>query len=163
MPHALVLVVLLAVGCTGGDDAAGGNEATTTTEVRRSTADDVPLRVGQCGHVPRIRVGGPVDPAAIDIVPCDEPHDVEVVLVADHPAGPSIDFPGETAVDDYAVDRCTTEFEAYVGVPYEASVLDVAYVAPGEDGWDGGDRRIACVVYHLDLEPLTGSVRGSGR
>lgn len=115
-----------------------------------------------CGDVGRITVGGPLDPAAIVEVPCGQPHDVEVAAVLEHPAGAELDFPGEAAVDGYATDQCLLLFDGYVGAPYESSQLDVAYVAPGEDGWEDGDRRIACVLYNLDLVPLTGSVRGTG-
>lgn len=152
-------------GCSGGGDGDAGRDGegpTTSTTVVRSTAAEVPLDVGQCGDVPRIRVGGPLDPASIRTVPCQQPHDVEVGAVFDHPAGPGLDFPGEAAVDGFATDRCIERFAEYVGAAYEASSLDIAYVAPGEDGWDAGDRRIACVLYHLDFAPLTGSVRGTG-
>jgi hypothetical protein len=151
--------LLASTACTGGDDAGG--EATTTTVVR-STAQDAPLEVGQCGDVPRIRVGGPLDPARVADVPCAQPHDVEVAAVFDHPAADDAGFPGEAAVDGYATDECLRRFEAYVGTPYQASTLDVAIVAPGEDGWEDGDRRIACVLYHIDFAPLTGSTRGAG-
>jgi hypothetical protein len=156
-------LVTLAACSGGGDGEAGDDGETTTTTVVRSTAEEVPLRVGQCGDVPRIRVGGALDPARIDTVPCEQPHDVEVGAVFDHPAGPDLDFPGEDSVDAFATDQCILRFEEYVGAAYEASVLDIAFVAPGEEGWEDGDRRIACVLYHLDFAPLTGSVRGTGR
>jgi hypothetical protein len=151
--------VLASAACTGGDDSGG--EATTTTVVR-STAEDAPLGVGQCGDVPTIRVGGPLDPARVAEVPCDQPHDVEVAAVLEHPADLDAAFPGQAAVDGYATDQCLRRFEDYVGTPYQASSLDVAIVAPGEGGWEDGDRRIACVLYHIDFAPLTGSARGAG-
>lgn len=129
----------------------------------RSTADEAPLEVGQCGDVPRVRVGGALDPARIVEVPCDQPHDVEVASVFEHPSARGVRFPGEANVDGYATDECLRRFEAYVGSPYRTSTLDVAFVAPGEEGWDDGDRRVACIVYHADFAPLTGSVRGTGR
>ena len=156
---ALALTALV-TACSGGDDATG-DDADATTTVVRSTAEDAPLAVGQCGDVPRIRVGRALDPAAVEDVPCGDPHDVEVAAVLDHPAGPESDFPGEDAVDGYAADQCQRRFADYVGIDYQASVLDIAYVAPGEGGWDDGDRRIACVLYHSDFAPLTGSVRGT--
>jgi hypothetical protein len=130
--------------------------------VARSTADEAPLDVGECGEVPTIRVGIAIDPATIDAVACEQPHDVEVAVVLEHPAAPGADFPGTDAVDGYATDQCLLRFEEYVGAPYATSSLDVAFVAPGEDGWDDGDRRIACVLYPADFGPLTGSVRGTG-
>ena len=81
-----------------------------------------------------------------------------MAAVFDYPAGAGLDFPGADAVDGYATDQCLERFEAYVGSAVRASTLDVAFVAPGEDGWDEGDRRIACVLYHIDFAPLTGSV-----
>ena len=159
---------MLLAGCTGGggggDDPPGDAGATTATTapVDRQTAEEVPLEVGQCGDVPGLRVGGPLDPAAIATVPCEQPHDVEVAAVLEHPAGPTLDFPGQEAVDAYATDQCIVRFEDYVGTPYERSALDVAFVAPDEDGWNDGDRRIACVVYHVDFSDLTGSVEGTG-
>ena len=149
--------------CSGDDAEAAGDAGTTTSTIVRSTAEDVPLEVGQCGDVPTIDVGGPLDPAAIVDVACDQPHDGEIAAVFAHPADASSDFPGVDAVAGYATGQCLTRFEDYVGAAYEASSLDVAFVAPGEDGWDAGDRRIACVLYHVDFEPLTTSVRGSGR
>jgi hypothetical protein len=59
-------------------------------------------------------------------------------------------------------DRCLEEFEAYVGIPYEDSVLEFdAYLYPTAETWGAGDREIVCAAYNLDLTPLTGSVKGS--
>lgn len=127
----------------------------------RSTAEEVPLEVGQCGDVDDLRIGV-VDPASIVTVDCAQPHDVEVGAVFDHPAGAGTAFPGTASVDGYAFDECIRRFGEYVGTPYEESTLDFAFVAPGEDGWDDGDRRVACVLYHFDLAPLIGSVEGLG-
>lgn len=157
---------MLLLGCAacsagGGGDEGGGSEAPSTTVVR-STAEQVPLAAGDCGNVPRLRVGGALDPATIEPVACTEPHDIEIGAVLDYPAGRDLDFPGTVAVDGYATDQCIERFEAYVGAPYATSTLDVLIVAPDEDGWDEGDRRVACVLYHVDFQPLTQSVAGTG-
>ena len=157
----LVLSLGLGVGCSGGGGDEGADEATTTT-IERATAEEAPVDVGDCGVVPRLRVGGVLDPASIDVVDCTVPHDVEVSAVFDYPAGPELDFPGTVAVDGYATDQCLERFEDYVGAPYETSSLDTIIIAPDEDGWDDGDRRIACVLYHVDFQDLTASVAGSG-
>ena len=49
-----------------------------------------------------------------------------------------------------------------MGAPYAESELDVLIIAPDEDGWDDGDRRIACVLYHTNFDPLTTPVANSG-
>jgi hypothetical protein len=155
----ITLLLLAACGDGGGDEQQADGPTTT---IRRATAEEVPVTVGQCGNVPRLRVGGALDPATITEVACSEPHDVEIGAVFDYPAGPDLDFPGAVSVDGYATDQCIERFEAYVGAPYATSVLDVLIIAPDEDGWDAGDRRIACVLYHVDFQDLTGSVAGSG-
>jgi len=168
--RAIACASLLVVGVAGlagcGDDGDGddgdGSEATTTT-VLRSTAEEAPVSPGDCGNVPRIQVGGALDPATIELVPCDEPHLMEIGAVFDYPLGPDADFPGVISVDGYATAQCLERFDAYVGAPYAESELDVLIIAPDEDGWDDGDRRIACVLYHVDFQELTGTVEGTGR
>lgn len=169
-PVAAVAAVALTGGMAwfvlaGGDGggAGDGDAAATTTTVRRTTAEEAPVSPGDCGDVPRLQVGGALDPATIEHVDCDEPHLMEIGAVFEYPLGPGADFPGSTHVDGYATQECLERFEAYVGAPYAESELDVLIVAPDEDGWDDGDRRIACVLYHTNFEELVGSVAGSGR
>ncbi len=161
--RALLTALVVVSGCTGGrgGDDEGAAQSTTTT-VRRSTAVEAPLRVGQCGDVPRLQVGGALDPATVTDRPCTEPHAVEIGAVFDFPAGPDVEFPGVESVDGYATDECVQRFEPYVGAPYDTSTLDVLIVAPDEAGWEEGDRRIACVLYHVDFQPITASARASG-
>jgi hypothetical protein len=158
---ALLGLGALTVGCSddGGDDDA---EATTTTVVR-TTEEEAPVSPGDCGNVPRLQVGGALDPATIELVPCEEPHLMEIGAVFEYPLPPDSDFPGTISVDGYATEQCLERFESYVGAPYADSVLDVLIIAPDEDGWDDGDRRIACVLYHTNFEEITGTVEGSGR
>lgn len=157
---AAVLLLAVLAGCSS--DAGDADAEGTTTTVVRTTAEEAPVAVGDCGLVPRLAVGGALDPATIEVVDCTTPHDVEISAVFDYPGGPDLEFPGTGAVDGYATDRCIERFEGYVGSDYLASTLDVLIVAPDEDGWDDGDRRIACVVYHVDFQDLTSSVEGSG-
>jgi hypothetical protein len=153
--------LLLAAGCGGGGDAApSGDEPTTTVE--RATAEEAPVAVGECGDVPGLEVGGALDPATIVPVDCALAHDIEIGAVFDYPAGADLDFPGTVSVDGYATDQCIERFEPYVGAPYASSQLDVLIIAPDEEGWSAGDRRIACVLYHVDFQQLTGPVAGSG-
>ena len=159
----LLVLAFLPVACGGGGGGDEGGSAETTTTIVRATAQEAPVAVGDCGVVPRLRVGGALDPATIEVVECTVPHDIEISAVFDYPAGSDIEFPGTIAVDGYATDQCLERFEAYVGAPYASSSLDVLIIAPDEDGWDDGDRRIACVLYHTNFEELVGSVAGSGR
>jgi hypothetical protein len=156
---------LLLAACSGGGDGGGGGPAaatTTTTTVVRTTAAEVPLAPGACGDVPRLQVGGALDPAQFSETACTVPHTVEIGPVFDYPAGGDVDFPGAGNVDGYATDECIARFAAHVGTDYLASIIDFLIVAPDEDGWEDGDRRIACILYRTDFELLTGPAAGSG-
>ena len=134
----------------------------TTTTVARTTAEEAPLEEGACGDVPRLQVGGALDPAAFVETDCAAPHQVEVGPVFDYPAGADIDFPGTENVDGYAFQECIERFERYIGRPDVESSIDFLLVAPDEEGWEDGDRRIACVLYQTNFDALTGPLAGSG-
>jgi hypothetical protein len=58
---------------------------------------------------------------------------------------------------------CVAEFEAYVGLSYVESELNVFPITPTEGSWATGDREIVCALYNLDLSKLTGSMEGAAR
>lgn len=95
-------------------------------------------------------------------LPCDEPHDGEVYLVADV----SIDteeYPGEDALFAEIDAMCGgSGFEEYVRAPFGSGGLSYYYLFPVADGWDRGDREFVCIAINDDLSPLTGTVRGTG-
>ncbi|MBT0993520.1 septum formation family protein [Cellulomonas sp. DKR-3] len=95
---------------------------------------------------------------AMPSVPCAEPHDGEVYAAKDLPAGP---YPGLDQVQQQGDAYCASEFEAFVGVPYDESRLELFYVYPQQVGWLTGDREIACVV--TDVDAVTGTLRGAAR
>ncbi len=115
------------------------------------------LEVGQCYDSPTEET----EVSTVSSKPCDEPHDQEVYAVFDYPNPPE-DFPGESAMEDVAVDRCTAEFEPFVGTDYDSSQFDFYYLVPSDETWADGDREVVCSVFDPDGK-LTGSVRGSGR
>ena len=96
---------------------------------------------------------------SVPMVDCDDPHDNEAYAVFDV-AGDV--YPGTPALDDEAVVNCVPLFEEYVGSSYETSRLDIMFLYPLEDGWGEGDREITCVLFDLELQKLTGSMRDSG-
>ena len=46
-----------------------------------------------------------------------------------------------------AEELCTAEFEGFVGLPYEDSMLRMNFVIPSEERWDAGDRVVLCTIY----------------
>jgi hypothetical protein len=92
-------------------------------------------------------------------VPCMEPHDNEVYALFDTALE---SYPGEDEMFEMATEQCIERFDAYVGMPYEDSILDVFPLIPTLSSWKQlKDREIICVLYHLDQEKLVGSMMGS--
>ena len=73
------------------------------------------LEVGDCLAKPP-----PEDESSVPTVPCSEPHSHEVFAAVTLPAG---DSPGMDAVNTQADELCFAEFNGFVGLSYEESVL----------------------------------------
>lgn len=166
---ALVGTVTLG-GCsdTAADDSAApaaGSTPAEETQVSTETVDAFDIAVGDCIVYPEEQAAEQSAetteaPSEIETVSCEQPHDSEVYTVFDLPDG---DFPGDEEVMAAADERCAGDFEAFVGNSYDNSILDIEYFFPSEESWSfDGDREVACMVYHLEGEQLTGSVKGSG-
>lgn len=131
------------------------------------TVDEI--AVGDCLNTPEDDVFFEIDP-----IDCTEPHDLEVFALVDL-SSVSPDFaiaasyPGDELVYESAIDECYDEFERYVGIPYEDSVLYMDAFTPTLEGWQEVDDRIAnCVLFEVnadqtDIVQSRTSLRGSGR
>jgi hypothetical protein len=94
----------------------------------------------------------------VPIVECDQPHDNEVYSKTDMTDG---SYPGDSAVEDIAIETCYDGFESFVGLPYEESTLDFGWLFPTSASWAEGDREIVCFVYDYEFAKLTGSMQDS--
>ena len=109
------------------------------------------LQVGTCFDQPQ-------DLAAVTDVPvvnCDDPHDNEVIGFVEVARS---SFPGAEVIGDLAFVRCVLALEAYAGVDYADSPLDVGWIGPTEESWDIGDREIICFAFDARGDKLAGSV-----
>jgi hypothetical protein len=97
--------------------------------------------------------------SSVQSVPCSEPHSEEIYAAVTLPEG---DFPGTEAMDAQADELCAAEFESFVGLPYEESVLYLTYLTPTRESWSEGDREVICSVYDPAGE-VSGSLRGVER
>ena len=75
------------------------------------------------------------------------------------------EYPGQSEVIGMVEEACTGDaFRDYVGRGYAESELDVYYLFPIEEMWEGADdREYVCMAVTVDSSPLSGSVEGSGR
>lgn len=116
------------------------------------------LAVGDC-----IAAVGAVEFDQVDAVPCIEPHDEEIYLVAELTGYASgTEYPGDEQLFAAAGERCYEQFEGFVGRSYESSVLDFSLAVPAREGWQAGDRVFTCSIYD-PAGPVTGTLRDADR
>ena len=81
-------------------------------------------------------------------------------------------FVGEMAAGAYPTDEaftawlegnCLPAFEAYVGVSYDSSELNIFPLTPTASGWSQGDHLVQCALSHPRIHRLTESLKGSGQ
>lgn len=116
------------------------------------------LEVGDC--IPFVEYESDDAISQVPVVSCDRPHTDEVYFIYQVEDG---EFPGDDALYNAAWDRCHDEFESFVGVPYEESVLDFYNYTPTKSSWmRAADRTVHCIAFSYD-ENVTGSLQGTGR
>ena len=136
----------------GTGSPAAETSAPAPTESEEVNVND--LEVGDC-------VADVAGGFTVQTVPCSEPHGEEVFAAADLSDG-SGDFPGYEAIDVQAEEFCSAEFEGFVGLPYEDSMLHMYSVSPSEERWDAGDRVVHCTIYD-PAGDVSGSLRDAER
>lgn len=138
---AILLTGVLVVAGSIGDGAASIVDGDGGVTVDR-------LQVGDCYDEP-VEPGGFV--LEVTLLPCDEPHEVEVVGVTRHALTRGVTFPGREVLVELATPLCLAEFESRLGRTYASAVeFSVRLINPSEESWSLGDRGIVCVVYRSD-------------
>jgi len=110
------------------------------------------LAIGDCIDFP---VGSVV--VAVSRLDCGQPHDAEYFGFVNL-TGLGEPYPGVEIVGDEIIESCLARFEDYVGIDYESSSLEIAFIYPEEDGWSIGNRRGECFLVTVDGSKLIGSV-----
>ncbi|HET6952015.1 MAG TPA: septum formation family protein [Acidimicrobiales bacterium] len=135
---AAALAGLTAAGLGACSDEPERDESTgEITEA--GDADVFSMQVGDC--LTDNAIG---DVSEVPVVPCTEAHTSEVFYSHTIEDG---DFPGSDGLTTIGEQACIPAFEQFVGVPYEASVLDVTTLEPTADSWEQGDRELLCLIY----------------
>lgn len=114
------------------------------------------LRVGDCFDDQSLDV----EQTEVPLVDCSLPHDNE--LYSEY-AMTDLAFPGGDAVLENSFLQCVTEFDAFVGLAYADSALDLFPITPTAESWGEGDRAVYCVLYNVDLSKMQGSMADSRR
>ncbi|WP_344099118.1 septum formation family protein [Myceligenerans crystallogenes] len=121
----------------------------------------VNLDVGDCLDTEQVE--GVATLFWIPVVPCGDPHGGEVFgttrLADSIGAG---DTPTQAELWKAADSYCYPAFEDFVGTPWASSELVYWPVAPSEESWREGDRKVACIVESKD-EAVTGTLKSAER
>lgn len=164
---AAVLTAVLALSvaaCSSEPEAERDEGGAVATE---GSVDAFSVALGDCLEdsisapeaTPSEAAGEEVD--AVQAVPCDQPHGSEVYALFDLPEG---EYPGDEAVTVAAEEGCLAEWDAFVGKPYEESVLDFFTFQPTQRSWDeGDDREVVCVIGDPEAAEVTGTLRDAAR
>jgi hypothetical protein len=112
------------------------------------------LDVGTCFDDPSNIEGGVKD---VPIVDCAEPHDNEVYANRELTGD---EFPGLEGIEELSGEVCLEAFADYVGIAYEESVYDIGWLNPTSETWALGDREVICFGYEMQLQKISGSIRG---
>jgi hypothetical protein len=149
----IVVVGLVVSSCS----LIGGDDADTDGFVRAvSTASSTTLSTGDCfDDNEEFEYEAP----SIVTVACASPHDNEIYAVGRFNASA---WPGDFEVEDPADTFCLEQFAEFIGLAWEDSDYDYISIVPTEESWGAGDRDLYCFVYDLDLDKVTGSLRGIG-
>ena len=154
---ALITVGLALGGCSAlfPSSAPPATDSSTGEEIEQTDTDVFTLAVGDC-----LNDTEGTQVTEVPIVDCAAEHDFEVY--ADFEIAGD-EFPGDEAVTAEADEKCLAEFEGFIGVPYDSSVLGYTFFTPTEDSWtQGGDRLVSCIAGDPNGK-VTGSLAGAAK
>lgn len=143
-------------GETGGDPGGTGSGPGATGGVPDTSAFD--LVVGDCFALGEGDATGSGEIDGVELQSCDDRHDNEAYLVLD---ATQTSWPGERALWDLADKGCYEGFEEFVGIPWDDSVADYAYLTPTEQSWAAGDREVLCYAW-IEGDTSPGTLEGYG-
>lgn len=149
----LLVVAFTGISCGLVPDSAPARDE-SGAHVESGTLAAFDLQLGDCFNDP-----GSGEVESVIVVPCAESHDFEVYHVFTMDDGP---YPGTDVIQAEWIDGCLGEFEPFVGISFDSSILDISAIFPTQQSWEElGDRVILCSVTAVDGAPRTGSARGS--
>ncbi|TWX34545.1 hypothetical protein ES689_14615 [Frigoribacterium sp. ACAM 257] len=143
-------------GDAGGDPDDTGSDPGATGGVPDISAFD--LAVGDCFALGEGDATGSGEIDGVELQSCNDQHDNEAYLVFD---ATQASWPGERALWDLADEGCSTGFEAFVGIPWDESVADYAYLTPTEQSWSEGDHDVLCYAW-IEGDTSPGTLEGYG-
>ncbi|HTI28164.1 MAG TPA: septum formation family protein [Kutzneria sp.] len=167
----LAVIVLAVVGMVGAcgrpaADLAPPLTATPSSPDNSGGAAPLPMPKVDSGGVSRASlpaVGACID-SAHKTVTCTAPHQGEVTLIGDLPAGLPSSLPDDTTMTRAALPSCRDALGDYLG-SHDADATDLQAWAfwPQADAWTAGERWLVCAATQIDSAgnpiTITGSLK----
>lgn len=141
-----VVTFALRGGSDSSTDGAGGSPGTSETKPKE--VDAKKMKVGDCindnaGATNTTATGEPVEVDSVKIVPCDGPHDGEVMAVFRLSATV---LPNEQQMGQLASAGCKKRMLKKISRDPAAGSLATSYYYPTKESWVTGDRTVTCVA-----------------
>ncbi|MER6620512.1 septum formation family protein [Streptomyces sp. NPDC000931] len=151
MSAVVALLAIGAVGCSEVSDAVDGAKDGAKKVARQRSVFS--LDTGDC-YNPNGKAEGTA--YAVEIVPCDEAHEGQVV--GEFAIDEGTEYPGDDKISAIADDRCPVEAQKYSpdtwALPKGAALF---YYTPTKESWATGDRAVSC-TYTAEGGKLNGSL-----
>ncbi|MEW1722931.1 septum formation family protein [Streptomyces sp. NPDC093109] len=145
------LLPIGAVGCSGLSDAVDSAKDGAKTVARQRSVFS--LDIGDCYNP----TGKATETAyAVEIVPCDEAHEGQVV--GEFAIDKGKEYPGEDGVSTIADNRCPAEAQKYAADTWALPKgVALFYYTPTKESWATGDRAVSC-TYTAEKGTFSGSL-----
>ncbi|MER6151974.1 septum formation family protein [Streptomyces hirsutus] len=145
------LLAIGAVGCSDVSDAVDGAKDGAKKVARQRSVFSLDL--GDC-YNPNGKAEGTA--YAVEIVPCDEAHEGQVV--GEFAIDEGKEYPGDDEVATIADNRCPVEAQKYAPDSWALPKgVDLYYYTPTKESWATGDRAVSC-TYTAEKGTFKGSL-----
>lgn len=148
---AAALLAIGAVGCSDVSDAVDSAKEGAKTVARQRSVFS--LDIGDC-YNPSGKAEGTA--YTVEIVPCDEAHEGQVV--GEFAIDKGGEYPGDAGVSTIADDRCPVEAQKHAmdtwALPKGVALF---YYTPTQESWVTGDRAVSC-TYTMEKGTFSGSL-----
>ncbi|AIR96158.1 septum formation family protein [Streptomyces glaucescens] len=151
MSAVAALLAIGAVGCSEVSDAVDGAKDTAKKAARQQSVFS--LDIGDC-YNPNGKAEGTA--FAVEVVPCTEAHEGQVV--GEFAIDKGQEYPGDDEISAIADTRCPVEAQKYApdtwALPKGAALF---YYTPTKESWVTGDRAVSC-TYTAEKGKFSGSL-----
>ncbi|TXL88133.1 septum formation family protein [Streptomyces sp. IB2014 016-6] len=151
IPAVVALLAIGAVGCSEVSDAVDTAKDGAKTVARQRSVFS--LDTGDC-YNPSGKAEGTA--YTVEIVPCDEAHEGQVV--GEFAIDKGMEYPGDDGIATIADDRCPVEAQKYAADTWALPKgVALFYYTPTKESWATGDRAVSC-TYTAEKGTFSGTL-----